>query len=970
MRPTLAKGHSVSDSTSWAYALLVVLLAAPVLAAVVVLVTMVGQSETNRVPVQASGSGGQSVAQDVRPVIVMQRVSRASARRPGSAADPVGRQVTSPATLHERIDRFTSRRREPTRRRRGDSPAGDTDPVPYPSSSWPAVAPPLIETPGVTRPDSHASGDLGRDASTPRSWGQWVRALVELTIPPRQVRPPVGARQVAVRAIVAETPEIPARAEGGYVLPPVRVRAGLAGIDGSPRLPLMVSAIAEIEAGPDVSRHDGAGPMPSKAEIVAPDVDGFELGLIPAVIDQSTQIQMSFLLAEPDSGDGFVISEPSLHDLTRLAPVSEVAASIEWDVAQDVESTGFEAEPVADGPDIVIAVPSELVLGAPVVAFELVEVEPANAVPAPDLAFEPVMADVEIALVSEDDLVEVDTTVAMPEPVLEIEPVLADVKIALVAVGDPVQVEPDVGIAEPEMAIEPVTAYVVEIPIDVVEVVVAETNVAMALTDMTISPVMADVDEALLSEGDPVQVELVYAVPMPVMAKAPVMADFEEAPVVASELVEVEPVNAMPAPVMANEPVMADVEEALLAKGGPVQVELVYAMPMPVVANDPVMAEVDEAPVVASELVEVEPVNAMPAPVMANEPVMADVEEALLSEGDPVQVELVYAMPMPVMANDPVMAEVEEAPVVASGLVEVEPVHAMPAPVMAIEPVTVDVEDALVAQADPFEMEPGVAIPEPEMAIRPVTTYLVEIPMDVVEVVVAETNVAMALPDMAISPIMADVGEAPAVDSASEEEEPVYATPVQVLPVEPVVAEVAEVSASDQEIGEDHVALGFENQHVVDAWAAMTQIETVDVATPSVEGLELEPFVDVPVAALASEVDGIGTEALVKPAEDVSPVATGPADQSGSEQSHMGTGVLGTGQSAIDEPDLAINGLDCDEEVGPAMAEATFTLPPAPPVEEPQPAWMPLPRSPKFRWVRVAMQATEVTVPRDVFAGQ
>ncbi len=904
LRPTLAKGHSVSDSTSWAYALLVVLLAAPVLAAVVVLVTMVGQSETNRVPVQASGSGGQSVAQDVRPVIVMQRVSRASARRPGSAADPVGRQVTSPATLHERIDRFTSRRREPTRRRRGDSPAGDTDPVPYPSSSWPAVAPPLIETPGVTRPDSHASGDLGRDASTPRSWGQWVRALVELTIPPRQVRPPVGARQVAVRAIVAETPEIPARAEGGYVLPPVRVRAGLAGIDGSPRLPLMVSAIAEIEAGPDVSRHDGAGPMPSKAEIVAPDVDGFELGLIPAVIDQSTQIQMSFLLAEPDGGDGFVISEPSLHDLTRLAPVSEVAASFEWDVAQDVESTGFEAEPVADGPDIVIAVPSELVLGAPVVAFELVEVEPANAVPAPDLAFEPVMADVEIALVSEDDLVEVDTTVAMPEPVLEIEPVLAEVKIALVAEGDPVQVEPDVGIAEPEMAIEPVTAYVVEIPIDVVEVVVAETNVAMALTDMTISPVMADVDEALLSEGDPVQVELVYAVPMPVMAKAPVMADFEEAPVVASELVEVEPVNAMPAPVMANEPVMADVEEALLAKGGPVQVELVYAMPMPV------------------------------------------------------------------MANDPVMAEVEEAPVVASGLVEVEPVHAMPAPVMAIEPVTVDVEDALVAQADPFEMEPGVAIPEPEMAIRPVTTYLVEIPMDVVEVVVAETNVAMALPDMAISPIMADVGEAPAVDSASEEEEPVYATPVQVLPVEPVVAEVAEVSASDQEIGEDHVALGFENQHVVDAWAAMTQIETVDVATPSVEGLELEPFVDVPVAALASEVDGIGTEALVKPAEDVSPVATGPADQSGSEQSHMGTGVLGTGQSAIDEPDLAINGLDCDEEVGPAMAEATFTLPPAPPVEEPQPAWMPLPRSPKFRWVRVAMQATEVTVPRDVFAGQ
>ncbi|NBT96030.1 MAG: hypothetical protein EBT47_13770 [Chloroflexi bacterium] len=46
VRPTLAKGLSVSDSTSWAYALLVVLLASPVLAAVVVLVTTVGQTES------------------------------------------------------------------------------------------------------------------------------------------------------------------------------------------------------------------------------------------------------------------------------------------------------------------------------------------------------------------------------------------------------------------------------------------------------------------------------------------------------------------------------------------------------------------------------------------------------------------------------------------------------------------------------------------------------------------------------------------------------------------------------------------------------------------------------------------------------------------------------------------------------------------------------------------------------------
>ena len=58
MRPTLAKGLSVSDSTSWAYALLVVLLASPVLAAVVVLVTTVGQTESNRVPVQAVEAAG------------------------------------------------------------------------------------------------------------------------------------------------------------------------------------------------------------------------------------------------------------------------------------------------------------------------------------------------------------------------------------------------------------------------------------------------------------------------------------------------------------------------------------------------------------------------------------------------------------------------------------------------------------------------------------------------------------------------------------------------------------------------------------------------------------------------------------------------------------------------------------------------------------------------------------------------
>ena len=765
MRHTLAKGHSVSDSTSWAYALLVVLLAAPVLAAVVVLVTMVGQTETNRVPVQASGSGGQSVPQDVRPVIVMQRVSRGAVRRPGAGADPVGRQVASPATLHERIDRFTSLRREPTRRRRGDSPAGVSDPVPYPSSSWPAVAPPLMETPGVTRPDSHTSGGLGREASAPRSWGQWVRSLVELTLPSRQVFPPVGAKPGAVSAIVVETPEIPARAEGGYLLPPVRVRAGLAGTDGLSRFPLMVSAIAEIEAGPDVSRHEGADPRSSKSEFAVPDADGFELALVPAVIDQANQIQMSFLVADPDSIGGLVISEPSLHDLTRLAPVLAVVASVGSDLAETVASTGSEVELVADG--------SDMVLAAPAVGVEV-----------------------------------------------------------LVAEADSFEAE-----------------------LRAVERVVAGSAQAMPVVSR-----MTNLEEALVAEADPVGAD---------------------------------PAVATAAPVMSIEPVMAEVEEALVAEADPVEAEPDAAIAEPVMAIEHVMADVEEATFVASELVEVE---------------------------------LVYPVTTPVMANEHAMAEVVEGPAVASGLLEGEPVYAIPAPELAIEPVPAEVDEALVTEADPSEVEHVQTEPDPVMAFEPVDA----------EVVV----------------------------------ELVYATPVQELPIEPVVPEIADGSASDREIGADHVSLGVENQRVVDAWAAMTQVETVDMATPSGVGLELEPFVDVPVTAFAYEVDGNRTDALVTPEEDECPEATGPSDPSGAELSLTGTDVLGSGKFATDEADLRVNGLDCEEEVGPEDQEPTFTSPPVLPVEEPQPAWMPLPRSPKFRWVRVAMQATEVTVPRDVFAGQ
>ncbi|MSQ43836.1 MAG: hypothetical protein EXR45_06465, partial [Chloroflexi bacterium] len=450
----------MSDSTSWAYALLVVLLAAPVLAAVVVLVTMVGQSETNHVPVQASGSSGQSVAQDVRPVIVMQRVSRGSARRPGSASDPVGRQGASPATFHERIDRFTSRRREPTRRRRGDAPAGDPDQVPYPSSSWPAVAPPLIETPGVTSPDANASGGLGSEASPPRSWGQWVRALVELTLTPRQVRPPVGGPPPgAVQAIVAEPPEIPARAEGAYMLPPIRVRAGLVGTEGSPRLPLMVAGIAEIEASADASSRDGADELPPRAGIAPNDVDGFELALVPAVIYQATQVQLSFLLAAPDTGDGLLFAGSSLHELARFAALAEVVPSVQADVSTAAGSTDAEVEPVVAmrAPEMAIEPVAAEVVEAPVV-----ELDPVAEVPDIVMAIKPVMADVAEPLVAEAELVEVDAVVAMPAPEMAIKPVMADVAEPLVAEAELVEVDAVVAMPAPEMAIKPVMADVAE----------------------------------------------------------------------------------------------------------------------------------------------------------------------------------------------------------------------------------------------------------------------------------------------------------------------------------------------------------------------------------------------------------------------------------------------------------------------------------------------------------------------------
>ncbi|NDE06822.1 MAG: hypothetical protein EBZ89_05470, partial [Chloroflexi bacterium] len=161
-----------------------------------------------------------------------------------------------------------------------------------------------------------------------------------------------------------------------------------------------------------------------------------------------------------------------------------------------------------------------------------------------------------------------------------------------------------------------------------------------------------------------------------------------------------------------------------------------------------------------------------------------------------------------------------------------------------------------------------------------------------------------------------------------------------------------------------------ESQLVSDAWDAMTLAETVEMASPAEAGLELEPFVDVPISALSYQVDGNGTDPSVTSEPDEGPVSSGPSAGSNAELGITGTDVSGSGHGATDDADLKLDGLVLeDEELETEDQEATFSPPPALPVEEPQPAWMPLPRSPKFRWVRVAMQATEVSIPHDVFGG-
>ena len=899
----------MSDSTSWAYALLVVLLASPVLAAVVVLVTTVGQTESNRVPVQASGSGGQSVAQEVRPVIVMQRVTRGSARRPGSAADPLGKQGAAPATIHERIDRFTSRRREPTRRRRGDSPAGDPDQVPYPSSSWPAVAPPLIETPGVTSPDANASGGLGSEMSPGRSWSQWVRALVEITLPPRQVRPATGGRQAPVRAIVPEPPEIPARAEGGYMLPPVRVRAGLIGSEGSPRLPLMVTGIAEIEAGANTSRTGGEGGSPSRLVAASNDEAAFELALVPAAVDQASKLQLSFLMAEPDSGDGFVIAEPSRDDLTWLAPLSEAGASDGSQYSEDVGSAATGSVQVAEASHMVMEVPSDVVAavmvtgaepaiaefgGGTAAASELIEMELVVEIATQVVALEPVAIGVPETRETNAELLDADHADGVPGAEMPVGSVKTASTLGHVAEVEPVDcgvdVDADFAGMAPETAIDPV---------------MAETTGVSA-------------DDAELSAAEPA-----HAMPYPMLAINPVDAGVMEPMAVVSDLDGAEPGNAMPAPVLGRQPTMSDFLEVPIAEAEPDELQPVTERSEPEVDVRPLLAEVAAGPVAEAQFAEVHQITEIEAPENAIERTMFGVGEVRIAAAEPGELHPVTEKPEPEMDVRPVVAEVEAISGADARVAELELVSEVIAPEMAIDPTMVDVE----ANAELVEVELAVEIRAPELAAEP------------------------AFPEV----FGAEVAPA----------ERVYATPF-----EPVVPKDAESSGSGRGIGDDHGAHGLESQLVSDAWDAMTQAETVEMASPAEAGLELEPFVDVPISALSYQVDGNGTDPSVTSEPDEGPVSSGPSAGSNAELGITGTDVSGSGHGATDDADLKLDGLVLeDEELETEDQEATFSPPPALPVEEPQPAWMPLPRSPKFRWVRVAMQATEVSIPHDVFGG-
>ena len=286
---------------------------------------------------------------------------------------------------------------------------------------------------------------------------------------------------------------------------------------------------------------------------------------------------------------------------------------------------------------------------------------------------------------------------------------------------------------------------------------------------------------------------------------------------------------------------------------------------------------------------------------------------------------------------------------------ELHPVTDKPEPEMDVRPMVAEVAAISAADARVAELELESEVPAPEIASDP-TMVDVEANPELVEV---ELAVEIRAPELAVEPALPEV-----FDAEVAPVERVYATPVEL-----VAPKDAEGSGSGQGIGDAHGAHGLESQLVSDAWDAMTQAETVEMASPAEAGLELEPFVDVPITALSYQVDGNGTDPSVTSEPEEVPVSSVPSAGSNAELGITGTDVSGS-HGATDDADLKLDGLVLeDEELETEDQEATFTPPPALPVEEPQPAWMPLPRSPKFRWVRVAMQATEVSVPHDVFGG-
>ena len=757
-----------------------------------------------------------------------------------------------------------------------------------------------------------------------------MRALVEITLPPRQVRPATGGRQEPVRAIVPEPPEIPARAEGGYMLPPVRVRAGLIASEGSPRPPLMVTGIAEIEAGANTSRTGGEGGTPSRLVAASTDEDAFELAWVPAVVDQASQLQLSFLVAEPDSGAGFVIAEPSPDDLTRLAPLPEVGASDESDYSEDVGSAATGSVQGVEASHVVMEVPSDLVAAVMVTGAEPLEAEVGSvwqsvAMSGPETPTEPTIAEFEDATAASGELIEMELAVEIAAQVVALEPVAIGVPETRETNAELLEVEHADGVPGAEMPVGSVKTASTLGPVAEVEPVDVGVDVDADFAGMApetaIDPVMAEttgvsVDEAELSAAEPA-----YAMPYPVLAINPVDAGVMEPMAVESDLDEAEPGIAMPAPVLDRQPTMSGVGELRIAEAEPDELQPATERSEPELDVRPVVAEVAAGPV--AQFAEVQQVTEIQAPEIAVEPTMSGVVEVRFAEAGAGELHPATEMSEPEMDVRPVVAEVAAISDADARVAELELESEVPAPEMAIDPTMVDLE----ANVELVEVELAIEIRAPELAVEP------------------------AFPEV--------------IDAEAASAKRVYATPVEL-----VVPKDAEGSGSGQGIGDDHRAHGLESQLVSDAWDAMTQAETVEMASPSEAGLELEPFVDVPITAHSYQVDDNGTDPLVTSEPDEGLGSSVPSAGSGAELGITGTDVSGSGHGATDDADLKLDGLELeDEELGTEDQEATFTPPPALPVEEPQPAWMPLPRSPKFRWVRVAMQATEVSVPHDVFGG-